>query len=366
MRILHVLAERGFSGGEAQLRDVLEDLIEHGHDNRLLLQAGAAFATTAGELGLPVESVRMRNGYDLAAVVAIRAAVRRHAPDLLHLACSRSHKLGALACLGRLRPVRVTTRRMDYPLRWRPWSRWLYGRAVHGTVAISQAVADEILRVGVPRSRIEVIHDGLHVERFADLAARRAEARRRLGLPNDALVVVCAASLTRRKAQIHLLRAWPAVRSSEPRAWLLLAGEGPERDALAGERERLGLQEVVMLPGRIAAEDAIAAADVACLPSLREGLSVFSLEAQAAGLPVVASAVGGLRESVADGESGILVPPGDEAALARALVSLLSDPAWRARMGEVGRVRVRERFSADRMVAATRRYYERLAGEAVQ
>jgi glycosyltransferase involved in cell wall biosynthesis len=126
----------------------------------------------------------------------------------------------------------------------------------------------------------------------------------------------------------------------------------------------LALEARVRLPGHVPARRALAAADVACVPSLKEGLSVFSLEAQAAGLPVVASAVGGLTESVEDGVTGRLVPPGDEAALAAALGDLLADPALRRRLGDAARVRVRERFTAARMAEATVGLYRRVAAGA--
>jgi glycosyltransferase involved in cell wall biosynthesis len=113
----------------------------------------------------------------------------------------------------------------------------------------------------------------------------------------------------------------------------------------------------VSLPGRVAATTALAAAEVACMPSLREGLSVFCLEAQAAGLPVVASRIGGLPEAVADGETGILVAPGDEVALAAALERLVADGALRSALGEAARRRARQQFDAADMARRTEACY---------
>ncbi|MDP6930507.1 MAG: glycosyltransferase, partial [Planctomycetota bacterium] len=117
MRLLHILAERGYSGGEEQLRMLLEHLDAQGHENRLVLQPGAKFADTAERLELPVDLLRMRNSLDPFAWRGIRRLVARHRPDLLHLACSRSHKLGAVAMRGDRRPVMIATRRLADPLR---------------------------------------------------------------------------------------------------------------------------------------------------------------------------------------------------------------------------------------------------------
>jgi glycosyltransferase involved in cell wall biosynthesis len=159
---------------------------------------------------------------------------------------------------------------------------------------------------------------------------------------------------------VHLLRAFAALAPRFPEARLVLAGAGDEHQRLARERDRLELRDVVAMPGRRDVRELLAAADIACIPSLREGLSVFSLEAMAAGVPVVASRVGGLPESVAEGVTGLLAEPGDEAALAAALERLLADRDLRERMGVAARERARERFSARAMAEKTERLYEEL------
>lgn len=360
MRLLHVLGERGFSGGEVQLRYLLTHLVARGHDNLLLLQPGARFAETAVALSIPFDELRMRGSADPLAIFGLRRVVRRQRPDLVHFACSRSHKLGALALIGGRRPVRVVTRRMDYPLRRGAVSRWLYGRAVDRTVVISEAIRAELERAGVRPDRIVRIHEGVESREFADLRRHRAGLLAELGWPADAFVCLSAASLRPRKGQVHLLRAFAAAARAIPAARLLLAGEGGEREALNQEVARLGVGERVRLPGQLPTARLLGTADLACIPSLKEGLSVFSLEAMAAGLPVLGSAVGGLPESVADGISGVLAAPGDEAAWTSALSRLLADPGLCRRMGEAGRARVGEHFTASGMAAATEALYEDL------
>lgn len=361
MRILHILSERGFSGGEDQLAHVLERLSEAGHQNAVFLQPGAAFAETAERLHITTHELRMRNGFDLVAARKLRLVFGRVSCDLVHLADSRAHKLGGLAVFGRRPPTMVATRRMDYPLR-RGWGmRRLYGKVVAGVVAVSEAVRTEIVAIGVAPERVHVIHDGVDPGRFEGLDEERGEARAALGLQPQDIVLLSAASLRPRKGQGPLLRAFAAVAERFPQAQLVLAGEGGDAQALATESRALGLDKRVLLPGRLPTRTCLALGDIACIPSLKEGLSVFSLEAQCVGLPVVASRVGGLPESVADGTTGLLVAPGDEAELSAALGRLLEDADLRAEMGRAGRERVAQGFTARAMADKTVELYESLA-----
>lgn len=361
MRVLHVLGERGFSGGEDQLLHVVRALAAAGHENLFVLQPEAAFAPHAAEHGRVLATQAMGGSLDWRAARALGRHLRDAGADLVHLADSRAHRLALGGGAGRAgSPPVVVTRRMDYPIK-RPWrGRRLYGPRVAAIVAISQAVADEILRIGIPAERVHVIHDGVD-EHFADgLEARRGAARARFGYAAEDLVLLSLASLRPRKGQRELIEAFLALRADHPRARLLLCGEGDDRAALEAQARAAG--GAIQLPGRVDARDALAAADIACVPSRKEGLSVFSLEAQLAQRPVVASAVGGLLESVADEETGLLVPPQAPAALAAALGTLLGDEAARVRMGAAGRARVLARFTAARMAAKTVALYETLAG----
>ncbi|MDA1196078.1 MAG: glycosyltransferase family 4 protein [Planctomycetota bacterium] len=359
MRVLHILSERGFSGGEGQLQSVVRALRAAGHENLFVLQPGAAFEAEAAASGRVVGRVRMRNSLDLAAVLALRPLLRQ--ADLVHLADSRAHKLGLWAATGaRDLPPLVVTRRMDYAVGGGPLARRLYGPRVAAVVAVSAAVAAAVAEAGVPAERLHVIHDGVEAALADDRAATRAGARAAFGFASNDVVVLAAASLRPRKGQRHLLAGFARVADEFPSARLVLAGEGSERDALAAQIERLGLEARVQLPGHMDVRSALAAADIACIPSLMEGLSVFSLEAQLFERPVIASRVGGLTESVADGVTGRLVAPGDAAALGAALRELLADVALRARWGAAGRARVLAQFTATQMARRTVALYESL------
>ncbi|MHB1846981.1 MAG: glycosyltransferase, partial [Deltaproteobacteria bacterium] len=185
----------------------------------------------------------------------------------------------------------------------------------------------------------------------------RASARAALGLPEKAFVVGAVAALAPEKELVRLVRAAAGM----PGVALCLVGEGPERAALEAEASRLGVP--LTLPGRAegapAVRRALWALDLFVLCSRMEGLPTAVLEAMAVGVPLVATRVGGVPEIVADGESGLLVPPGDEAALAHAIAALRQDPSERARLAEGGRL-----VAARHQVAAVVDRLEALYAEA--
>jgi glycosyltransferase involved in cell wall biosynthesis len=173
--------------------------------------------------------------------------------------------------------------------------------------------------------------------------------------------VVVVAQLIPRKGHRFLLDAVPAILERHPSLQLLLVGDGELRDALAAEVRARGLGAVVRLLGqREDVADILRASDLLVHPATMEGFANVAMQAMAAGIPVVSSAVGGMPESVRDGENGLLVPPADAPALANAINRLLADPDLCRRLGERGRVIVESEFTVDAMVQGNLAVYERL------
>ena len=196
---------------------------------------------------------------------------------------------------------------------------------------------------GVDRERVRVVPEPIDLARW-----RRALEGEPRG-PANAPTILCVAHLYPRKDVATLLEAMALV----PDALLRVVGTGPELPHLRAGARRLGLAQRVELLGHVSFEKLAAEygrANVFCLPSRQEGFGIVFLEAMAAGLPIVAARAAALPEVVPDGECGILVPPGDAPALAKALDRLLNDPDERRRLGEAGRRRV-EQFDAPRVAA---------------
>lgn len=349
MRLLHVLAETGWSGGEVQLRLLVEHFARAGWEQHVLLAPGARFGAAARELGLPVHEAPLRRWWRPDLWWRLRACYRRVRPDVVHFACGRSLILGGLAFAG-TGAKKFTIRRIDYSIRKGLFGGFRYIALCDHVIAICDAIRDRLLAGGVPAGRITRVYDGLDPGPWTGLRAQRDAARQRLGLPLDAQVISCAGVLRPRKGQHVLVDAFAALAAGFPRAVLLLAGGGSEHERLRAQAARLGLSARVLLPGPVRpVHDVYAASDVFCMPSFHEGLCNACLEAGFAALPQVVSDAGGNAEIVVDGVTGAVVPKGDADALAAALRSYLVDPARGRAHGEAGRARCLAMFTADRL-----------------
>jgi glycosyltransferase involved in cell wall biosynthesis len=250
----------------------------------------------------------------------------------------------------------VATRRTDFGLRSWP-SRLKYRRADR-VIAVSRAIAAVVAGSGVDAERIRVVYEGVP-DRAP--APGGAEALRALGVPPGSPVVGNVAALADHKDHATLIAAADIVRATRPDVRFVIAGEGALRPVLEAQVESLGLRTHVLFAGFRNDLDALLPAfTVFCLSSHMEGLGTSLLDAMAFGLPVVATAAGGIPEAVADGVTGRLVPPRDPKALADALLDVLGHPALRRGYGVAGRERFVSHFSARRMVDETLAVYAEL------
>jgi glycosyltransferase involved in cell wall biosynthesis len=220
-------------------------------------------------------------------------------------------------------------------------------------IAVSEATRRyQRLHNFVRGSRIETIHNFIDYPRLAAVSAdARLRVRESLAIAADAPLLGIVGNVIRRKGLLYLVRALPAILAAVPDARLLVIG-GEERGDYASRvraaAEQSGVAAAITWTGhRSDIGELLAALDLYVLPSLEESFPLSVLEAMAAGLPVVATAVGGIPECVVPGETGLLVPPAKTAPLAAAIVALLGDPALRRRFGQAGRLRIQQRFTAE-------------------
>lgn len=309
-----------------------------------------------------VIELRRRDGNDPRLVWELFRVFRRERPNIVH-----THAWGTLLeglIAARLARVPVVIHGEHGTLQLQPRQRVVQRHAwgrVDRLLSVSSRLSERMAReIDFPIDRITTIRNGVDLSRFGRIT--RDDARAALGVPQDAIVVGTVGRLVPVKDQAGLLEAVATLRTQGPQPTVLIAGEGPLRDTLASRITALGLQDHVRLLGhRPDVERVLAALDLFVLSSSSEGLSNTILEAMATGLPVVATAVGGADELVADGESGLLVPPRDPAALAAALGHMLRSPETLVAFGRAGRARVESMFD----LAATIQRYEDLYREAL-
>jgi glycosyltransferase involved in cell wall biosynthesis len=231
-------------------------------------------------------------------------------------------------------------------------------------LALTEAEKAEYAEAGAaPAGGTEVLDPGIEIDRIESAAAEsRARARKELGLPAEGSLVGMVCRLEEVKAPEHFIEAAGAVAAGMDNVRFLVAGDGPRRPLMEGMVEKSTLKgRIDFLGWREDAPRVVSALDVLVLPSLNEGAPMVLLEAQALGVPVVATKVGGTPGIVKDGETGLLVPPGEPAAIADAVRALLGDGAKRKAFAEEGRRWVRERFSSEAMLKRLREIYEEMA-----
>ena len=290
-------------------------------------------------------------------------------PDIVH-----TRNLAALECQlpawAARAPVRIHGEHgrdvgdLDGSNRTNQWVRRFYKPYVHHYLALSRDLAEYLMhRVGVPSDRITQVYNGVDTEVFrpSPTGPQRIE-----GCPFDPALHWIVGTVGRMQAvkdQVMLARAFvhalelsPALRD---RLRLVMVGEGPLRAQAQALLADAGVADLAWLPGeRSDVADILRGLHLFALPSLAEGISNTILEAMASGLPVLATAVGGNADLVADGATGIVVPAGDPLAMARHLAALASDPVRVRDMGRHGRQRVLDKFSMQAMMAAYQSVYE--------
>jgi glycosyltransferase involved in cell wall biosynthesis len=345
-------------GGAQQVLYLLDGLAQQGVRCTLVCPPDSAICTAAGSTGVTVQPLPMAGDLDIAFGRRFARWLSTAQAQLLHVHSRRgADTWGGLAARYAGVPV-VLSRRVDSadlpvlgPLKYR-----LYD----SVICISAAIRAQLQAAGVPDDKLRLIHSAVDAARCQPNWSR-ADFLAAFALPADALVVVCVAQLLARKGHATLLDAWPTVIAACPRARLILFGQGPEEAQLRLQAAQLGLGESIVFAGfRQDLLDFLGHADLLVHPALREGLGVSLLEAQAAGLPVVATRAGGIPEAVADGLSGVLVPPQNSVALATAVIRLLQDPQQRSAMGAAGRAHIERDYSLAGMVSGNLQIYKEL------
>jgi glycosyltransferase involved in cell wall biosynthesis len=296
---------------------------------------------------------------DLLALFELISIMRRERPDIVHANSSKAGVLGRLAAVAARVPIRIFTvhgwafKAYTGPASWAYlWADRLAGRWTTVTICVAEHERSSGIAARTCRSDRTVV-----IPNAVDVAAvKTAEVNGR----TPRLVTV--GRLKAPKDFRTLARAFAALPRGSFEA--LIVGDGPDRPEVEAELARLGLANAVRLLGeRRDVPELLAGSDVFVLSSASEGLPLSVEEAMAAGLPVVASAVGGVPELVVDGETGYLVPPGEAGRLAEALRSLLEDPSLRRRMGRSGRARAEALFDLNAFRRAHVELYRRQLAE---
>jgi glycosyltransferase involved in cell wall biosynthesis len=352
--VLHLAKIAGISGAETHLLSLLPRLRERGWDVRLLQlhedEPGAHdFANALRGRGVPVDMIRLRADIDPLAFTQVTAYLARARPLIVHTHLVHADVYGQLAGAFAAVPLRISTKHGFNEFRenrgFAVADRAVGGLA-HVHIAISRGLARYLADVeGFDETEFAIVHYGIVP---GDAPAPGPDRPRFL----------CIGRLIPIKGHVVLLRALSLVREEAPEVTLALAGRGPLEPALKAVAKELEVDDAVHFLGYVSPiQRALDEAAAVVVPSLGEGFGMVALEAMERARPVIAADIGGLGELVVDGETGLLVPPGEAEPLAEALVELARDPHRRRAMGEAGRRRALEHFAEHRSVERTELLY---------
>jgi glycosyltransferase involved in cell wall biosynthesis len=364
---LHVDTARTWRGGQNQVLLTVNGLRAIGHRAALVAHPDGELRRRAAE-GLELIPIAPRTEMDLSAAWKFSRLLKRLDPDIIHahdphgVAMSAlALSLGAGSARGGPVPPLVASRRVDFHLKGNSFSRWKY-RQVDCFIAASEAIRHMLVADGVAAERTVTVHEGIDVDHV--LAAPPVNVHEAFFLPHGAPVVGNVAALVPHKGQRYLIDAAHLVVQQLPDARFVILGEGELREHLEKQVHEHHLEKHVWLPGfRTDVLGCISGFDLFVMSSVTEGLGTSLLDAMAASRPIVATSAGGIPEIVEDGLNGLLVPPRDAPALAAAIVRTLREPTLRDRLGAAGFARVNERFTVERMVAATAAVYVKVKSE---
>ncbi|MDE3049551.1 MAG: glycosyltransferase [Nitrospirota bacterium] len=359
--VAELAGSSSYGGGERYLELLCDRLDRARYRTLVICPEPGPFVGRMKERGVETHLVHLAPLFNPLALWRLTRLFARERVTILQTHGARANFYGRIA--GRLAgvPVIISTIHnslKDYEVS--PLKRWIYAlllrltlSLVHRIICVSDAnrrdLIDECPAAG---AKTQTVYNGVDSSAFPSQPDRQ-KVRQELGITQGP-VLVTIGRLTEQKGHRYLLQAFPDLLSTWPQLCCVFVGEGELHDALQRLAIDLGVERACRFVGvREDIADILAAADLFVLPSLSEGFPFVLLEALAMGCPVVASRVNGVPELIEDHKTGLLVPPRDPQALARAILDMLSDPAAASKLGADGRALVQERFTVDRMVANT-------------
>lgn len=362
-RILFVSTSTTLGGAEKTLY-ALATLLDHRRfpvAGVVSLKPAGHYAQRLAAQGVKVESLGTPRAAGLGDARKLARIIDRERPDVVHAVMYQAIQVARMAKPLTSVPFKlVSSPRVNYRSR-SMWTllvdRWLKGR---DDLLIAECEASRrflLRKLSYKPAKTMVIRNGVDLAGWPASKIDRQKRRLELRLGGSDVLVGAVGRLDRQKGFATLIEAMARLKGSALRCAVL--GDGPERERLAALIRKHELERTTWLIGeKTEIPSWLSAFDLYCLPSLWEGLPNALLEAMALGLPVVASGVDGVPEAVTDGKDGLLVPPSDPAALAKALKALASDPDKRTKLGAAAKASIAERFTLRRMIEEYERAYE--------
>jgi glycosyltransferase involved in cell wall biosynthesis len=369
IRVLHVVRP-AVGGMKGHVMQIATGLDAYGYEAEIACPGDSDAIESALAAGLAVHPVPIAGPLspfrDVEAVIVLADRIRHGAFDIVHAHGFKAGLVARVASMFAGCPNRIVTVHNHVLYRdiaaFTKWTytaveRWL-SHHTSRIIAVSDSLRDELLDAyGIDPALVVTVHNGLDLEPYTG-TIDPGPVRDRYGLPREALVFGLAARFAPQKAMDVLVEAAVPVLERIPDAWLVVAGDGPLLEEVVRQASLTPVADRMLFPGfETDVRGLLGSIDVYVSAALSEGLPLATIEAMAAGLPVVSTRAGGTPEVVVDGETGLLAGPGDAQALGDAMLRMARDPVMRVAMGEAGRRRALEEFTETRMLDRTAEVY---------
>lgn len=363
MSLFQIDAGKEWRGGQRQSFYLAKELKRYGYAFQYVVQPGSPLHQKASEAELPVLPLKIASDVDVFSILRLSIAMKRKKCRLVHSHDAHSVAIGATAASLAKVPIRVISRRVDFPLKKNVMSRRKYTKNVDAIIAISEGVKNVLVEGGIDVNLIRVIPDGIDFAPFEDKTSKDY-LRQELSFEPDDFLVGIVAHLADHKGHKYLIQASQYLQEQAPKIKIIIVGEGPLRMELNQQAKNIHVEDMVFFLGfREDVPQILNSLDMFVLSSYLEGMGSSLLDAMACRLPIVATRVGGIPEVVKHGKTGLLVSPRSPKSLAKAILKLYQDRELAHRLGQKGYEEVHHKFSAESMASKSIDFYEELAAK---
>ncbi len=359
LTILHTESAKRWGGQERRTFAEAVEFKKRGHRVILAVQPGSLLGKHAKEVGVEVREIRMKNRDIPKAFFSLFTLIRRERVDIVNTHSSKDSWIASLAARLAHRPILLRTRHVTIPISNHPFN--IVYKLSHTIITIGGAIRRDMIEINrFPAEKVVSIPTGVDLDRFSPDKVQ-GNIRKELGIGQDTPLVGSVSIIRTEKGFPYFLEAAQEILRIRPEVKFLIVGYEPKGDTLAQEVKRRGLSDRVFMPGlREDIPDILARLDVFVLCSLREAFGQAIAQALAIERPVVATNVGGIPELIKHNKTGLLIPPADSKALAKAILELLEDREKAKRLGKNGRRLIEEKFSQETMIDKIENLYREL------
>ncbi|MFW6129287.1 MAG: glycosyltransferase [Candidatus Aminicenantaceae bacterium] len=361
MSLIHIDAGREWRGGQRQSFFLVKELQKKGFPVFFVVQPGSPLQKKAVQGGISVVPLKIRNEFDLFAIIRLAILMKQKKCKLVHFHDAHSVAVGSLAASMAKIPLRIISRRVDFPLRKNIFSRKKYRKDIDAIIAISNGVKNVLIKGGINSSKIKVIPSGIDFSPYMKPSSQ-SYLHDELSFKKKDYIVGIVAHLADHKGHKYLLNAAKLLREQAPGIKIVIVGKGPLEMKLKKQSKNSHIDDIVYFLGyRDDIPRILRSLDLFVLSSYLEGMGSTILDAMACQLPVVATCVGGIPEVVIHNKTGLLVSPRNPSALAKAILKLYKDRKFARQLGRNGFKIVYDNYSAEVMALRAIDLYKKIA-----